>query len=102
MTLDPLDEVSRRVSRQCRFGKVRIFGNEMLWAGVQIGEVAPAAAGNEYFFADALSAFKNNDALATQAGLHRIHQTRGASAKNNCVIACDAAHTRDGIVQFHW
>jgi hypothetical protein len=30
--------------------------------------------------------------------LHRIHQTRGASAKNNCVIACDAAHARDGIM----
>lgn len=50
VAFDETDEVGGRVTGESGLGEVGIGGEEVVGAGVQIGEVAPATAGDEDFF----------------------------------------------------
>jgi hypothetical protein len=54
MLFDETDEIRGGEAGEGGFGEVRIGGKEIFGSGVDVGEVAAAAAGNEDFFADAV------------------------------------------------
>ena len=58
----------------------KVFG-----ARVDIREVAAAAAGNEYFFADAVGAFEHGDAAAALAGFGSAEESSGAGTEDDRV-----------------
>ena len=82
MLLDQSDEVRRRVPRQRGFREVRIGGDEILRAAIQVCEIAAASAGDENFLAGAIGPLQDRDAPAALAGLDRAHQSRSAGAQN--------------------
>jgi hypothetical protein len=64
---------------------VGIGGEEVAGAGVEVGEIASAAAGDQDLFAGSVSALDDRNAAAAAAGFHGSHKTRGASAENENV-----------------
>ncbi len=85
VALDETDEVGGRVACQGRFGKVGIGGEEIVGAGVQIGEIASATAGDEDLFAGAAGALEHSNAAAAAASLNGGHEAGGASAEDENV-----------------
>ena len=62
-----------------------IGGEEVVGAGMQVGEVAASAAGDEDFFAGAAGALEHSYAAAAAAGFNGGHEACGASAENENV-----------------
>ena len=54
----------------------------MFRLAIGIGEITPAAARNEDFFARTIGMFNHGDAASTPASLHRAHKSSGPGAKN--------------------
>ena len=79
-------EVGRSVAGERRFGEVWIGRKEILRAGVQVGEVAAAAAGDEDFLADSIRAFEHQNTPATLAGLNGTHQAGRTGSENDDVV----------------
>ena len=71
---------SAGVSGRGRIGEVRVGGEEVFGARVEVGEVAAAAAGDEDLFADAIGMIENEDAAAALAGHDGSHQSGCACA----------------------
>jgi hypothetical protein len=80
-----MDEVGGRVAGQGRLGKVGIGGEEVVGAGVQVGEVAAAAAGDKDLLAGLVTALEYRNAAAAAAGFNGGHEARGASAEDENV-----------------
>ncbi len=59
VALDQGDKILRPVARQRRTAEIRLRGEIIFRPGVEVGEVAAAAAGDEDFLADALGAFEH-------------------------------------------
>jgi len=77
------NEIGRRVSRQRRFGEVRIGRNKVFWLTVQVGKVAAAAAGNQYLFANASGTFEYGHTPAALPRLDGAHQSSCSATENN-------------------
>ncbi len=60
--LDQGDDVGGREAGEGGFGEVRVRGEEVFGAGVDVGEVAAAAAGDEDLLADAVGVIEDEDA----------------------------------------
>lgn len=85
MLLDESDEVRRRVAGQRGFREVFVGAEKILGAGVDVREIASAATGDEYFFADAVGAFEDGDAAAALAGFGGAEKSCGSCAEDECV-----------------
>ena len=68
---------------------MRIVGDKVFWETHQIGEIAPAAAGDEYLFAGALGMLENGDPASALPCFNGTHQAGGASAEDNCIKFLD-------------
>lgn len=66
---------------------MRIVGNEAGRFAVQVGEIAATATRHEYFFADLVGAFENNDLSTTIAGGNRTHEP-GSTATDDDHVGC--------------
>jgi hypothetical protein len=87
MPFDELQESGWRIASERRLGKMPIIRNKILWASVQIGEIATATAGNQNFLADAIGAFEYQDAPFSLASLNRAPQASSARSKNDNVVS---------------
>lgn len=81
MFLDQGDEVSGRVARQGRLGKMRVAGNKILRAAMNVGEVTAPPAGNKNFLPDPVGGFKDDDSPPAFAGFDRTHEPGSAGAE---------------------
>jgi hypothetical protein len=82
MAFDQRDEIGGCVSRQRRFGKVGVRGDEVFRAAMQIREIAASAAGDKDFFAGTRGALEDGNAPPTLPCFDGAHQTGGTSAEN--------------------
>src|SRR5208337_4580492 len=80
MFFDEGEEVCGGVACQGGFGEVGIRGEEILRLAMNVGEVAAAPAGDEDFFADAVSVFQDGDAAAALARFDGAQQACSAAA----------------------
>src|SRR5258708_32371521 len=82
---DQRNEIGGRVACDGGLGEMRIGREEVLRAGMKIGEVAASAAGNEDFLAEAVSTFEYGDAAAALSRLDGAHEAGGAPAGHDAV-----------------
>jgi hypothetical protein len=82
MLLNHGDDVRWGEASERGFCEVRIFREKIFRAGVDVGEVAPAAPGDQDLLADAFRVVEQDDASATAPGLNRAHHAGGARAQN--------------------
>ena len=87
--LDEGDDVGRGEGGEGGLGEVRILGEEVFGAGVEVGEVAAASAGDENFFAGFFGVVDEEGAAATAAGFDGAHKACGSG-------------TEDGYVDVFW
>jgi len=66
--------------------KIAIAGDEVFGRGVNIGEVASAAAGYPDLLADGFVALENENGSATLSCLNRAHQSRSAGSDDDHVV----------------
>jgi len=83
--LDQGEEVGGRVASERGLREVRIFGEEIFRAAVDVGEVAAASAGDEDLLAGARGAFEDGDAVSTAASFDGAHETGGTCSENEGV-----------------
>ena len=84
--LDQRDEIALRVARQRRAGEVRVGGDEARGiVGVEVGEVAASAAGDEDFRADFGIVLEHQDAPAAPASMHGAVEPGRAGADDDGV-----------------
>src|SRR5207302_2951890 len=89
MLFNQSNEICRGVSRERRFGEVRISGDKIFRLTMKVGEVAAATAGNQNLFADAPGAFEHSHALAPLPCLDGAHEPSRTAAENNYVkVVC--------------
>ena len=89
MLLDQSNKICRGVSRERRFGEVRISGDKVFRLIMKVGEIAPATAGYQNLFADAPGAFEHRHAPAPLPRLDGAHEPRRTAAENNYVkVVC--------------
>jgi len=86
MFFDEAHEICRSVTGKRRLGKMSIGREKIFWPGVEVGEIAAAAAGDQDFLADSIRAFQYQDAPAPLAGFDSTHQAGSASPENNDVV----------------
>jgi len=86
MLFDEAHEVGRSIAGKRRLGEVWIGRKKVLWARVQVGEVAAAAAGDQNLLADSVRAFEYQDAPAPLPGFNGTHQASGSGSENNDVV----------------
>jgi hypothetical protein len=63
MGIDHRHEIGRTEAGKCRFGKMRVVGQEIPGLRVKIGEIAAAAAGNADLFPRCSTLFKRSLSL---------------------------------------
>ena len=80
--LDQLQEIGRSVAGQRGLGKVRIGREEVFGGGVQVGEVAAAASGDQDLLADAICMLQQENTTTAATGMHGAEQAGGAGAHN--------------------
>ena len=78
-------EIGGRVTGEGGFRKVFVCGEEVFRPAMQVGEIAPASAGDQDFLADAVGALQHRDTAPAFAGFYGAEQTRGPCAKNQSV-----------------
>ena len=85
VTPDQRDEVGRRIARQRGFMETSIFRKEIFGRGMQVREVATAAAGYPDFPAGGVVSFKDDDRSAEFTGFDGAHQAGGAGTDDDDV-----------------
>ena len=80
MALHQLDEIARGITCQGRFGEVRVGGEKIVGAGVEIGEVAAATSRDQDLAADLPVVLQHHHRAASLAGFYGAHQAGGAGA----------------------
>src|SRR5438270_1640570 len=83
--LDKAEEIVRSVACEGGFREVRVGGEEAFRAGVEVGEVAPASAGDEDLFAGAVCVIEYEHATASPAGVDGAEETGGSCAEDEDV-----------------
>ena len=81
------NKIGGRVAGQGGFVEGAIRGNEILGSGMNIGEVAAAAAGDLDFPSDDVVMFENCHPPSALSSLDRAHQTGCAASDDDHVIA---------------
>jgi hypothetical protein len=81
--LDQSDEVLRRETGQGRAAEVGIAREELCGAGLEVGEVAAAAARDADFFGDPIGVVDQQYACAALTGPGRAEQPGGAGADDD-------------------
>jgi hypothetical protein len=79
--LDEGNDVGGSEAGEGGFGEVRVGGEEVFGAGVDVCEVAAASAGDEDLLADAVGVIEDKDAPRAPSGLDGAHQSCGACSK---------------------
>ena len=87
------DELFGGVAREGGLGEVRVFGEEVFRAGMEVGEITATSARDEDLFAGAIGVIEQDDASAAAAGLDRAHETCCAGPDDHnlyflCVQCC--------------
>jgi hypothetical protein len=82
---DQRNEISGSEARQCGFSEVGIRGEKIFWCGVNVGEIAAAAAGDEYFLAGAVRKFDDSHAAAAFGRFDGAEEAGRASAEDENV-----------------
>ena len=82
---DERDEVLRGVAGEGGLGEVGVGGEEVFRAGVEVGEVAAASAGDEDLLAGAVGVVEEEDAAAAAAGFDGGHQAGGSGSEDEDV-----------------
>ena len=80
--LDHRDDVCGRKAGEGGFCEVRVFGEEIFRAAVDVGEIAPAASGDEDLLADALCVIQQDDPAAAAACFDCAHHSGGTGAQD--------------------
>jgi hypothetical protein len=93
---DQGDEIGGSVTRQCGFGEVRVRGKEVFRLAMKVGEIAPAAAGDQDLFADAIRVFEDSDAAAAFSGFDGAQQSRCPATKNKHIESAIHGWNGDG------
>ena len=75
VAFDEGDDVGGGVASERRLGEVGIRGEEVVGAGVEVGEVTAASAGDENLLADSVGVLEKDDAAATLGGFDGEHET---------------------------
>ncbi len=90
MTFDQREEVRRRVAAQRRLGEMGVGREIAVWRGVDVGEIAAAAAGDQDLLAGLVGVIEDEEALTALPGRRRAHEARSASAEDDGVklIGC--------------
>jgi len=81
------DHVRRGEGGEGGLGEVGVFGEEVLRAGVEVGEVGAAAAGDEDLLADAVGVVEEEDAFAAASGFCGAEEACGSGAEDDDVEA---------------
>jgi hypothetical protein len=80
---DQLDKILLRVTAERRDAELRIGGKKPGGFHMEIGKIAPPAAGQQDFLAHPVGVFDHQYPAAALPGSHGTHQTGGATADNN-------------------
>src|SRR3981081_946691 len=80
MLFDQGQKVLRRKSGQSRLAEMRIGRQKVFRPAMQIGEIAPAATGDEDLLAYAVGTFEHRHPPPAFAGFDSAHEPRGAPA----------------------
>src|ERR1700720_2787076 len=86
MFLDEPHKIRGGVAGERGLGEVRIRREEIIWGGMQVSEIAEAAAGDQNLLADSIGTFQHQHAPPALAGLHGAHQASSAASKNDDVV----------------
>ena len=86
MLFDKPHEIGRSIAGERRLGEMWIGRKKILRAGVQVGEITAAAAGDQDFLADSIRAFEHQDTPAPLAGFDGTHQAGSACSENDDVV----------------
>jgi len=98
--LNERDEISGGETRERGFAEVRISGDEIIGSGVEVGEVAAAAAGDRNLFADTFSVFEDYYFASTFAGFNGAKEPGGSSSNDGDVSfdhALSVSRLRDAL-----
>ena len=80
------DEIMLRVAAERGNAEMRILRQEILRRGVQVGEIAPPAAGYADFPSDFRRVVEQQHALSAFARLRGAHQARRTCADNDDIV----------------
>lgn len=80
--LDQGDDVCRCEAGERGFGEVRVFGEEIFRAAMDVGEVASAASGDQDLLADAFRMVQQDNAPATPTCFDCAHHAGRACSQN--------------------
>ena len=102
--LHQLDELAGGISREGGSAEVRVVGEIIFGAGMEVGEIAATAAGDEDFFSDSMVVLEYKHGAIPQTGRPRAHQARATGANNDDVEGLDVlirrlVHAVRGLVQ---
>jgi hypothetical protein len=97
MFLDHRDDVCRCKASQRGFCEVRIFGEEVFCAAVDIGEVASTATGDEDLFANAFGVIEQHDAPSAAACFNCTHHAGSARSQDYDI---SLLHVRSPLLVF--
>ena len=79
------NEICRGVSRERRFGEVRISGDKVFWLTMKVGEITAATAGYQNLFADTLCALQDGHSPSALPCLDGAHEPSRSRTENNHV-----------------
>src|SRR5207244_4934498 len=80
-------EICESVSGQSRLSEMRVGRKKILRSGMQVGEIAASAAGDQDLLADPRGAFKNNDAAATFTGFDGTHEAGRSGPQYDGIVS---------------
>ena len=93
VAIDQLDEVRRGVARQRRLGEMRVGRKVAVGRGVDIGKVAPPAAGDQDLAANFIIVIEQQHPPSALAGGGGAEQPGGAGTEDDGVVFTQAAAT---------
>jgi hypothetical protein len=64
---------------------MRVRGEKVFWLTMKVGEIAASAAGDQNFLPQPVRMFQHRNAPAAPARFDGAHQSRRATAKNECI-----------------
>ncbi len=85
MFFDQSDEITRCVTGKCGFGEMRVGGEIVLRPGMDVGEIAAAAAGDTDFLARRLGVVEDDDGAAALTGADGAHHAGSPRPQNQHV-----------------
>jgi len=83
--LDQGDEIGWSVAGERRFREMGVRGKKVFGAGMEVGEVAAAASGDEDFLAGFFGVLDEQDAAVAAAGFDGAHQAGGSCSEDDGV-----------------